>query len=404
MSSDPDNNLDSMLSAELDQLSEASLLRSLRTLESPQGARVQIEGRELINFSSNDYLGLADSAELKGAAIEAIEKYGVGSGASRLICGGMSPHVELEDALADWKGTEAALSFSSGFAAAIGTIPNVVGSGDIVIIDKLLHACLIDAARQSGATLRVFSHNDLNQLESHLQWAEKKRSESSHPIRVLVVIETVYSMDGDLAPLLNLVDLKERYGAWLMVDEAHATGMFGETRSGLVEEFGVRGRVEIQMGTLGKAMGVSGGYICGSRNLIDLLINRARSFVFSTAPLPSTAATAVESVRLVRGKLGGERRSKLWAMVDEIKNVLIRVEQSVGTVRSPIIPLMIGDEQAAMDRAVELLEKGLLIPAIRYPTVARGKARLRLSVSAAHGFEESQALEAALTREPEEID
>ncbi len=396
MDEDQSYDLNEELGPELEALEEQSLLRVLRTLDTPQSAHVSIDGRELINFSSNDYLGLANSHQLKQVAVEAVEEFGVGSGASRLICGNQTPHLALEGALADWKGTESALSFSSGFAAAIGTLPNLVGKGDVVIIDKLVHACLVDAARNSGATLRVFAHNDLNQLEKHLKWADAKRS-SDKKVRILVVAESVYSMDGDLAPLINLVDLKEKYGAWLMLDEAHATGLFGKSRSGLVEEFGVQGRVEVQMGTLGKALGVSGGYICGSRELVDLLVNRARSFVFSTAPPPALALTAAASVALVRSEEGEALRSRLWAMVEEVKNLLIRCNREVGVVRSPIIPMIVGDEAAAVEEGASFLEKGLLIPAIRYPTVARGKARLRLSVSAAHTLEDTEALEAALS-------
>ncbi len=403
MSDSDHHDLDFYLQPELDALRDASLFRELRTLDSPQAARVNVNGRELINFASNDYLGLASSQELRDAAKEAIDQYGVGAGSSRLISGTIRPHQQLETILAEWKGTEAALSFSTGFSAATGTIPNVIGRGDIVIIDKLVHACLVDAAKQSGATMRVFGHNDLDQLEKHLKWAAEKRTKNEQPTRILVIVESVYSMDGDLAPLLDLVALKERYDAWLAVDEAHGTGIFGETRSGLIEEFGVQDRVDIQLGGLGKSVGVAGGFVCGSRALIDLLINQARSFVFSTAPLPSVAAAASKSIEMIRGADGEARKSKLWAMVDEVKNVLIRVGMSPGVVRSPIIPLVIGDEQEAMDRSAALLEEGILIPAVRYPTVARGKARLRLSVSASHGFEESGELERALTTDDESV-
>lgn len=403
MSDSDHHDLDFYLQPELDALRDASLFRELRTLDSPQAARVNVNGRELINFASNDYLGLASSQELRDAAKEAIDQYGVGAGSSRLISGTIRPHQQLETILAEWKGTEAALSFSTGFSAATGTIPNVIGRGDIVIIDKLVHACLVDAAKQSGATMRVFGHNDLDQLEKHLKWAAEKRTKNEQPTRILVIVESVYSMDGDLAPLLDLVALKERYDAWLAVDEAHGTGIFGETRSGLIEEFGVQDRVDIQLGGLGKSVGVAGGFVCGSRALIDLLINQARSFVFSTAPLPSVAAAASKSIEMIRGADGEARKSKLWAMVDEVKNVLIRVGMSPGVVRSPIIPLVIGDEQEAMDRSAALLEEGILTPAVRYPTVARGKARLRLSVSASHGFEESGELERALTTDDESV-
>ena len=244
---------------------------------------MQIVGQQLVNFSSNDYLGLANDPRLREAAIDAIEEFGVGAGASRLISGTQSPHVRLETALARWKGTQAALCFSSGYAAAIGTIPALVGKHDVVLLDKLAHASLIDGARLSGAILRVFPHNHLGKLESHLEWAQRE-----HPDRrVLIVTESVFSMDGDRAPLRQLIDLKKRFGAMLLLDEAHAVGVIGPNGRGLAAEEGLAEEVDVQMGTLSKALGVSGGYICGSRGLIEWLVNRARSFIFSTAPPPA---------------------------------------------------------------------------------------------------------------------
>ncbi|HXR06264.1 MAG TPA: 8-amino-7-oxononanoate synthase [Candidatus Acidoferrum sp.] len=403
---------DEDLAARLIELRGGGLYRELRRVDSPQGTRIEIGGQTLLNFSSNDYLGLANEPALKAAAAAAVEKYGAGSGASRLVCGSLAPHHELDEALAAFKGTPAALSFSSGYATALGAICAILDSNDVILVDKLVHACIVDAARLSRAKLRVFSHNDLDSVERILRWADRRQAgaaESSAPPRVLIVTESVFSMDGDQAPLRELFELKERYGAWLMVDEAHATGLYGRHRRGLAEETGIAPKVEIQMGTLGKAFGASGGYICGSRALIDCLINRARSFIFSTAPVPAAAAAAAAGVRLVQSEAGEERCRQLWANVAAV--AAHRALAPKGTPlaerrgkTAAIIPIMIGDEDRAMDIARRLRERGVFIPAIRYPTVARGAARLRLTISAAHTAADIAqmlaALEAALNPTP----
>jgi len=353
-----------------------------------------IGGKPLLNFSSNDYLGLANHPSVKNAASDAIQKYDAGSGSARLICGSLKVHHDLEATLAQFKGTEAALTFSSGYATAVGTICALLEKDDVIVIDKLVHACLVDGAKLSGAKLRVFAHNDVNELQDILKWAREKNAG-----RILIVTESVFSMDGDLAPLREIVELKDRYGAWLMLDEAHATGLFGPNRCGLAEAFELAQRIEIQMGTLGKALGSAGGYICGSRALIDLLINRARTFLFSTAPVPTAAAAARAAIDVVRSQEGEELRTRLWARVDQLKNGLIGGPWKLPVVQSPIIPLTIGDEQRAMETAAELRTNGILIPAVRYPTVARGQARLRLTVSAAHTPEDIQELLHASARQ-----
>ncbi len=258
------------LARRLDEIRAEGLFRELRRVDSPQSTRICVDGRTLLNFSSNDYLGLANHPALKEAAVKAIERYGTGSGASRLICGSLAPHHELESVLAAFKKTEAALAFSSGYAAAMGTICAIAGKADIIVLDKLVHACIVDAARLSGAKLRVFAHNDLDELEDILRWSVNRASSSDEGRRpqTLIVTESIFSMDGDAAPLREIVALKEKYGAWLMVDEAHATGLLGRHQRGLAEELGVSDQIEIQMGTLGKALGSSGGYISGSRALI----------------------------------------------------------------------------------------------------------------------------------------
>jgi 8-amino-7-oxononanoate synthase len=277
---------------ELEALRARSLDRHLREISSAQGPKIEIGGRRLINFSSNDYLGLANHSRLREAATAAIDEFGVGAGASRLISGTQSPHLRLERALAKWKGTEASLCFSSGYAAAVGTIPALVGKNDVIVLDKLCHASLIDGAKLSGAVLRVFPHNHVGKLESHLEWARREHSGK----RVLIITESVFSMDGDRAPLRELIELKKRFRALLMLDEAHAVGVIGLNGRGLAAAEDVSEEVDVQMGTLSKALGTSGGYICGSRTLIEWLINRARSFIYSTAPPPAIVATGFAAV------------------------------------------------------------------------------------------------------------
>jgi 8-amino-7-oxononanoate synthase len=389
------NALDADLQERLEALRAGSLLRELRRVDSPPGVRLHVGGRALLNFSSNDYLGLATHPALQEAAARAVRDFGAGAAASRLICGSLAPLHELEEALAAFKGTAAAVGFSSGYAAALGTIPALVGPEDIVILDRLVHASIIDAARLSGARLRVFKHNDLEDLARILQWADRARSAAVRP-RVLIVTESVFSMDGDRAPLRELVALKERHGAWLMVDEAHATGVFGENRRGLIEEEGVEGRVEIQMGTLGKAVGAAGGFICGSRALADFLINRARSLVFSTAPVPAQVAAARAGVELIQSDEGARRCQRLWSLVDVLRRDLPGAGWSAPAARSAIVPLRVGAEARAMEISARLREQGILLPPIRYPTVARGAARLRVTLSAAHTEEEVRQLVGAL--------
>jgi len=390
------NDFDQELTERLGVLRAQGLHRELRRVDSPPGTRIQVGGRTLLNFASNDYLGLANEPALKTAAVRAIEQFGTGSGASRLICGSLAPHHELEETLAGFKDTEAALSFSTGYAAAVGTICALLGKNDIIVIDKLVHACIVDAARLCGATLRVFAHNDLESLEKILKWANRvqgPKSKSQNQARVLMVTESVFSMDGDAAPLREMVRLKEKYGAWLMVDEAHGTGLYGKNRRGLAEEAGVGSRIEIQMGTLGKAVGASGGYICGSRPLIDFLVNRARSFIFSTAPVPAAAAAATAGIRYIQSKAGADRRKKLFERINELNS---QAASRKPQFQSAIIPVLVGDESRAVAVSAALRERGMFVPAIRYPTVARGKARLRITLTAIHSSREIKQLSGAL--------
>ncbi|MCG8601913.1 MAG: 8-amino-7-oxononanoate synthase [Verrucomicrobiales bacterium] len=369
---------------ELRELEQNGLLRTLRRLDSPQQAKIDLAGTGIcLNFSSNDYLGLAHSEELREIYGANVQKYGAGSGASRLVCGTMAQHLELEEALASLKRSEAALSFTSGFATATSVIPALCGRDDIVILDKLCHASLIDGARLSGAVMRVFPHNDVEKLKSHLEWAEKKTGTDG---RILVVTESVFSMDGDLAPLQDIAELKSKYGALLLLDEAHAFGVLGPQGRGLAAGMELESQIDFQMGTFSKAVGLSGGYICASRSFVDLLINRARGFIYSTAPAPALAATLREALDLVSGPNGDERRAWLRQ----------RIRQMDEDAESAIIPFIIGENEAALAASESLLEKGFLVPAIRYPTVPRGTARLRVTLSAAHTKENVTALQKAL--------
>lgn len=374
---------------ELAELEQGHLRRDLRRIESPQGTVVRWKERDLLNFSSNDYLGLATDDRIKAALIEGVERFGAGSGASRLVCGSLAPHTELEERLAEHKRAEAALTFSSGYATAVGTLSALVGGEDIIILDKLCHASLIDGARLSGATIRVFPHNDLNRLERHLRWAADRIHSSVG--RVLVVTESVFSMDGDRAPLREILELKERHGAWLLLDEAHAFGVLGAQGRGLAEEEGIEDeRIDLRMGTLSKAVGLSGGYLCAKRAVIDLLINRARSFIYSTAPPPAIAHAAGVAVELIGGKAGNQLRSRLWENVRRLSDTL-----GVPGV-SAIIPLIRGENEAALEAAECLANEGILVPAIRFPTVPRGQARLRVTLTSAHSAAQMDRLFAAL--------
>ena len=358
---------------DLEQLEAQGLRRFLQTFDSPQGREMIANSAEFLNFSSNDYLGFANDSQLKEQFREAIGFFGTGSGASRLICGTMRPHEELEKKIAALKKAEAALTFSSGFAAATGAIPAIVGKNDYVILDKLCHASLIDGVRLSGATFRVFRHNGMDQLRSRLEWAHRQGKERSGS-RILVVTESVFSMDGDRTPLSEICELKNSAGALLWLDEAHGFGVLGPKGRGLAAELGLEEQVDFQMGTFSKAAGLSGGYLCASQDWIDLITNRARSFIYSTSPAPALAQTICGALDLVCGPEGERRREQLWENIAILRN-------SAG---SAIVPLVIGENEAALATAQRLRDRGFWIPAIRYPTVPKGSARLRITVSAAH--------------------
>ncbi len=382
----------------LQELENRSLLRRLRAVDVVDGTRLELEKTSLINFASNDYLGLSQHAAVREAAIEAIHQFGLGAAASRLITGTLAPHTVLEEQLAAFKGTEAAISFSSGYAAALGTITAIANRQDVVILDKLAHACLIDGARLSGAQLRVFPHNDLSRLSEILDWAHLR-----HPnARIWIITESLFSMDGDYSPLRELVELKDEYRANLFLDEAHATGVIGPEGKGLAAHLGLVQRVEVQMGTLSKALGGSGGFIASSSALIELLINRARSFIFSTAPPPAVVAGVSAALTLVQSAEGERMRGDLRRNIDHLRQDLsLPSDRDLGPVErlsSPIIPLIVGEENAALESANQLQQDGFLVPAIRFPSVSRGSARLRLTLSARHSPEQITALVRSLHR------
>jgi 8-amino-7-oxononanoate synthase len=381
---------------QLQALRARSLDRHLREISSAQGPEIEIAGRWLINFSSNDYLGLANDSRLRKAAVAAIGKFGVGAGASRMISGTQSLHMRLERALAKWKGTETALCFSSGYAAALGTIPALVTEDDVIVLDKLCHASLIDGAKLSGAILRVFPHNHLGKLESHLEWARREHAGN----RILILTESVFSMDGDRAPLRELIELKKRFGALVMLDEAHAVGVIGQNGRGVAAAENLSDDVDVQMGTLSKALGASGGYICGSRHLIDWLVNRARSFIYSTAPSPALAAAALAAIDFLSSPEGEERRLLLWGKIGSMRELLPSdgSNKKGSAANSAIFPWIVGDEQAALNLASALQSEGFLVPAIRYPTVAKGSARLRITVTASHQEDQIRSLCQAIKR------
>ncbi|BCX49485.1 8-amino-7-oxononanoate synthase [Haloferula helveola] len=356
---------------QLTELEKSGLLRSLRTLESSTGPKITRDGSELWNFASNDYLGLACHPTIREAFHEGLDLWGHGAAASRLITGSQPPHRIFEEQLAVAKGTDAALLFSSGFALAVGVVPALVGKGDFVLMDKLSHACLIDGARLSGATIRVFPHNDTRRLAELLKSIREKESDA----RILILTESVFSMDGDLCPLQEIIDLKDHHNALLLLDEAHGFGVLGPSGMGLAEELGVQNRVDFHMGTLSKAAGLAGAYLaCGSA-WQEWLVNRARSFVFSTAPPPALAHAATRVLELIRSAEGDALRRRLR------ENIAIFRPDGPDT---PIFPRILGENDMALRASAALESGGFLVPAIRYPTVPRGTARLRVSLSATH--------------------
>ena len=374
------------LTTELQELEANHLYRRFRVFENVKSTQATVEGKRVTIFSGNNYLGLAQHPRLIEAAQKALGTHGVGASSARLISGTTDLHASLEARIAQFEGKERALLFSTGYLANLGTLSALVGSGDEIILDKLDHASLIDAARLSGATVRVYPHGNLDYLEKLLERTKARRT--------WIVTDSVFSMDGDLAPLRDLVQLKNRYGAYLVVDEAHGTGVFGKMGRGVSELMNVSDSVDVHIGTLSKAVGALGGFVVGRSKLIEYLMNRARSFIFSTALPPSICAAAIQAFDLIEEE--PEIRKRLWQNVELLQSGLKQAGVPISASQSPIIPVVYGEEERALKVSHELLGKGFFVPAVRYPTVPKGKARLRLTVSAAHSEEEIKGLVSAL--------
>ncbi len=368
-----------MFESELAQLEQSHLLRKPVVIDYREGTRVTINGKSVLLMCSNDYLGISGHPSLREAANAAMVRHGFGSGAARLVSGTSPIHEELESRIARFKGTEAAMLFNSGYAANAGIIPAIAGERDVVLSDSLNHASIVDGCRLSRARVSVFRHRDMNHLEELLH---QTRSAG----RRLIVTDGVFSMDGDIAPLKDMAALAERYDALLMVDDAHATGVLGKCGRGTAEHFGIEGRVPVQMGTLGKALGSFGAYVAGSRSLIEYLANRARSYVYSTALPPAICAASIAAIGIVENEPALRQKLQMnrKRIIDEFKNIGV----DTGNSESPIVPVMIGRSEQALKIAARLFDCGVYATAIRPPTVPDGTARIRMTVSAGHSEED----------------
>lgn len=360
---------------ELKHLKESNLYRQLRVLENHEGTRATFQGRKLTLFCGNDYLGLSRHPRVMAAAQQGIKKYGVGAGAARLISGTTEAHQKLEQKIARFKNKESALVFAAGFLANLGILTAFAGEGDVIIMDKLCHASLIDGARLSGAELRVFPHKNYEKCEALLEQCAAAR-------RKILVTETVFSMDGDLADLKELIRLKKKYGALLAVDDAHGTGVLGRHGRGATEGGNLAKGIDLIMGTLSKAVGGLGGFVAGDRILINHLVNFARPFIFATALPPALCKAAHEALCVIEEEPA--LRKKLWSNIQKVHDGLTKIGFLIPKPESAILPVVLGDEKKALGASEKLLEQGIFIPAVRFPTVPKGKARLRITLSATH--------------------
>ncbi len=383
----------------LEDLQSQNQLRNLKPISSPQDRVLHYQGRDLLNFASNNYLGLANHPSIQAAMIQGIERYGVGAGASRLINGSLHPFHDLEKKIAAWKNTEAALLFNSGYQANQGILSTLLEEGDFILSDELNHASMIDGMRLSKATKKIYPHLNLSVLRELLQSARKNLSAKQ---KILIVTESVFSMEGDIAPLKEILDLAIEFDAFVYLDEAHAVGVLGKTGAGLAEAFQEHPAFAnhlIQMGTLGKALGCFGAYVAGPQVLIDFLINRARTFIFATALPPALACAAGKALEILQTET--ERRDRLWQNISLLKKLLkenfslLEMTQDLN-IQSPIIPLIVKENQRAIQMSEQLFEKGFWVTAIRPPTVAVGQARLRLTLMSEHQKEDIQSLLKAL--------
>ena len=371
----------SYLADQMNELKAKGTHFSLRVLEDAQSPESTIDGKRVINLASNNYLGLTTHPKLREAALEAIRKYGVGSGAVRTVSGTMKIHMELEEKIARFKNVEACVVFQSGFTANAGTVSAILGKDDFIISDELNHASIIDGARLSRAKIKVFRHKDVAHAEEML------KEVAGEPGHKLLITDGVFSMDGDIGPLPGLCDVADKYGAIMMIDDAHSSGVLGRNGRGTVDHFNVHGRVDIQVGTLSKAIGALGGYVCGSRDLIDFLYHRARPFLFSTSHPPSVAATCIAAFDVLEQE--PQLMEKLWENTRFFKKELGGLGFNIGgkstpVSESPITPNIVGEGRLAMEFSRELFNEGVYAPGIAFPTVAEGKARLRTIMSAAH--------------------
>ena len=372
------------LGEELDGLRQKGLLRQIPWIEGPVGPRVRMGGREVILLCSNDYLGISQSPALAKAAKEAMEKWGCGAPASRSIAGSLGIHRKLEEELAQLKGTSSALLFSTGYMANIGLLTTLLREGDLILSDELNHASIVDGCRLSRAEVWIYRHRDMDHLAELLRRSNHRRR--------LIVTDGVFSMEGDIAPLREIKELAGRYDAFVMLDDAHATGVLGREGRGTAEHFGLLGQIEVQMGTLGKALGVMGAFVAGERVLIDYLINRCRPFMYTTSPPPPLVAMSKAALKVMREE--GWRRERLWENTRRLREGLRELGFRVRG-ETPIVPVLIGDNRLVMEASRRLLELGVFVQGIRPPTVPEGASRLRVSVSASHGDQEiEEALEA----------
>jgi glycine C-acetyltransferase len=369
------------LSAELGSLKEQKLYRQLRVLDGEQKAHASVDHRSVVNLSSNNYLGLTTHPRLRERAIQAIHDFGVGSGSVRTIAGTMEIHMALEHRLAAFKKTEAAVVFQSGFAANAGTVSSILTKDDVIVSDELNHASIIDGARLSRAAIKVFPHKDVNAARVILEGLPRGQ-------RTLIITDGVFSMDGDLGPLPGLCDLADEFGAIMMVDDAHASGVFGERGRGTVDHFAMHGRVDVQVGTLSKAIGALGGYVAGSRPLIEFLHHRARPFLFSTSHPPSVAATCLAALDVLEQE--PDLIERLWNNTRFFKAGLQEAGFNTGVSESPITPVIVGDAATAMTLSDRLFERGVFAQGIGFPTVAKDKARVRTIVTATHTRDDLQ--------------
>lgn len=360
---------------ELQEIRDSNLFRNLTEIQSGQSPEITIEGRKYLLLASNSYLGLSTDPEVIKAASDALYKYGTGSGGSRLVSGSSDIHRELESRIASFKNTESAILFSSGYLANVGVISSLVGPGDTIFSDVLNHASIIDGCRLSKADVKIYRHLDLDHLDDLLK-------QDSRDCKKLIVTDTVFSMDGDLVDLARLVELAEKHGCILMVDEAHATGVLGERGSGATEYFGVEERVPVVMGTLSKAIGSLGGYIAGSRSLVDYVRNRVRSYIFDTSLPAASVAASIKAIEII--ERDHYRREHLWALIEKFKSGISGMGLQVLDTNSAIVPVLIGEPDDTLRFAAKLREEGIYTPAVRPPSVPPGKCRIRASLMASH--------------------